>query len=106
MTFDIENKGNGYVGKIVGRLDTSAAQKFANDIEPLIDNADKVIYMDCSGLDFISSSGLRLFLSLRKATIAKGGDITIVGIKDEVKQVFSITGFYSLFKFEDSMPAL
>ena len=106
MTFDIENKGNSYVGKIVGRLDTSAAQKFANDIEPLIDNADKAIYMDCSGLDFISSSGLRLFLSLRKATIAKGGDITIVGIKDEVKQVFSITGFYSLFKFEDSMPTL
>ncbi len=106
MTFEIEHKGDCYVGKIVGRLDTSAAQKFAADIEPLIDNANKVIYMDCSEMDFISSSGLRLFLSLRKATIAKGGDITIVGIKDDVKQVFTITGFCSLFKFEDSMPAV
>ena len=93
------------IGKIIGRLDTSAAQKFANDIEPLIDNADKKIYMDCSELEFISSSGLRLFLSLRKATMSKGGDMTLVGITDAVKQVFTITGFYSLFKFEDSMPA-
>lgn len=105
MTFEITTQNDKMIGKIIGRLDTSAAQKFANDIEPLIDNADKKIYMDCSELEFISSSGLRLFLSLRKATMSKGGDMTLVGITDAVKQVFTITGFYSLFKFEDSMPA-
>ena len=105
MTFEITTNGENIIGKIVGRLDTSAAQKFASEIEPLIDNADKKIYMDCSELEFVSSSGLRLFLSLRKATIAKGGDITLIGVTNEVKQVFTITGFYSLFKFEDNMPA-
>ena len=103
MTFDITNQGNSVIGKIVGRLDTSAAQKFASEIEPLIDNSDKKIYMDCSELEFISSSGLRLFLSLRKATIANGGDIILVGVTEAVKQVFTITGFVSLFKFEDSI---
>lgn len=83
-----------------GRLDTAASSQFAKDIEPLLDNADKTIVLDCAGLEFISSSGLRLFLSLRKATIAKGGDVIIRSVKDEVKQVFTITGFYSLFKFD------
>ena len=49
---------------------------------------------------FISSSGLRLFLSLRKQTIAKGGKVVITGMTPEVKQVFSITGFFSLFEFK------
>ena len=104
MTFELKQNADSLIGTIVGRLDTSAAQKFANDIEPLIDGADKKIYMDCAGMEFISSSGLRLFLSLRKATIAKGGEITLVGVTDAVKQVFTITGFYSLFKFADSLP--
>ncbi len=38
-------------------------------------------------------------MSLRKATIAKGGDVTITRVSKEIKQVFTITGFYSLFKF-------
>lgn len=99
MELTIKNNGNQVTGILNGRLDTAAAQQFANDMKPLIDNADKNITLDCNALDFISSSGLRLFLTLRKATIAKGGDVTITGISDEIKNVFTITGFLSLFKF-------
>jgi len=82
-----------------GRLDTAASAQFSRDMEPLMDNADKEITLDCSGLEFISSSGLRLFLSLRKATIANGGKVVIKNVSDDIKQVFTITGFYSLFEF-------
>lgn len=99
MELTIKNNGNQVTGILNGRLDTAAAQQFANDMKPLIDNADKNITLDCNALEFISSSGLRLFLTLRKATIAKGGDVTITGISDEIKNVFTITGFLSLFKF-------
>lgn len=100
MTLEILQSDDQMQGKLIGRLDTAAAQQFAVDMEPLVDNADKHIVLDCSELEFISSSGLRLFLSLRKSTIAKGGDITIKGVSAEIKQVFTITGFYSLFTFE------
>lgn len=86
--------------KLIGRLDTAASQQASIDMEPLMTNADKCIVLDCSGLEFISSSGLRLFLSLRKQTIAKGGKVVITGMTPEVKQVFSITGFFSLFEFK------
>lgn len=83
-----------------GRLDTAASAQFATDMQPLIDNADKAITLDCAGLEFISSSGLRLFLSLRKQTIAKGGKVIITNMNPEVKQVFAITGFTALFEFK------
>lgn len=100
MTLEISKNGNQMIGKLIGRLDTAASMQFSAEMEPLVDNADKQILLDCSELQFISSSGLRLFLSLRKATIAKGGNITIKGVSPEIKQVFTITGFYSLFSFE------
>lgn len=99
MTLTITQEGDTLKGVLEGRLDTASSQQFSIDMQPLMDGADKHIILDCSSLEFISSSGLRLFLSLRKATIAKGGDVTIIGVTPEIKQVFTITGFYSLFQF-------
>lgn len=100
MTTEIIEKDGAMLCTITGRLDTAASSQFAKDIEPLIDNADKPIIIDCEKLEFISSSGLRLFLSLRKATISKNSTVTIKNVSADVKQVFTITGFYSLFNFE------
>lgn len=100
MKLEIIQNENCITGILEGRLDTAASQQFAADMMPLLDNADKHIILNCEKLEFISSSGLRLFLSLRKATISKGGDVTITGVSPEIKQVFTITGFYSLFIFK------
>lgn len=99
MTLEIQKNNDTVIGKLIGHLDTAAATKFSTDMQPLLDNADKHIVLDCAEMDFISSSGLRLFLALRKATIAAGGDVTIKSVTNDVKQVFTITGFYSLFNF-------
>ena len=66
-------------------------------MQPLVDNADKNIVLDCTNLEYISSSGLRLFLTLRKAVAAKGGSLVIKHINDEIRNVFTLTGFFSLF---------
>lgn len=100
MTIQISENNGVMTGILAGRLDTAAAVQFARDMQPLMDNAGKHIVLDCTDLEFISSSGLRLFLSLRKQTIAQGGDVTIKNVNPEIKQVFTITGFYSLFNFE------
>lgn len=101
MKLTIENNGTSIIGILEGRLDTAASSQFNADMQPLMDNADKQIVLDCQKMEFISSSGLRLFLSLRKQTIAKGGEVIIKGAIPDVKQVFAITGFTALFKFED-----
>lgn len=100
MELIIKNNETDMTAQLVGRLDTAASAQFATDMQPLLDNASKDIILDCTKLDFISSSGLRLFLNLRKATIAAGGKVIITGVSTEVKQVFTITGFLSLFEFK------
>lgn len=99
MTIEITNQGETILGKLQGRLDTAASHQFATDIQPLMDQADKSIVLDFTDLEFISSSGLRILLTLRKASMAKGGDVTITGANPDIEQVFTITGFKSLFKF-------
>lgn len=101
MQVSINSSDDKLVAVLQGRLDTAAAPQFNNDIAPLIQQAEKQIVLDCTALEFISSSGLRLFLNLRKATMTKGGSVIIKGISEEIKQVFTITGFTSLFQFEE-----
>lgn len=85
------------LAKVCGRLDTPAAVKAQQEIAPLLDNASKEIILDCKDLQYISSSGLRLFLTLRKEASSQGGKIIIENINDEIKKVFMMTGFYNLF---------
>ncbi|MBP3775879.1 MAG: STAS domain-containing protein [Paludibacteraceae bacterium] len=100
MNIEIKEQNGGYTAEMIGRLDTPAAVQAAKDIQPLMEQADKVITLDCTKLDYISSSGLRLFLSLRKETAAKGGKVIIENINDEIKKVFMMTGFYNLFEIK------
>ena len=98
MTFDITEKNGGMTAIVSGRLDTPAAVKAQKEILPLLDNADKEIILDCSDMDYISSSGLRLFLTIRKEAGAKGGKVIIKNINEEIKKVFMMTGFFNLFE--------
>ena len=59
--------------RLAGRLDTPAAVEVTHEIQPLLDHADRTLVLDCSELTYISSSGLRIFLSIRKAAATAGG---------------------------------
>jgi len=87
--------------KFVGRLDTPAAQEVTQEIEPVMGDASGTIVLDCSEMTYISSSGLRIFLSLRKAAAEKGGKVIVRSISDDIRQVFMMTGFLNLFQIED-----
>ena len=83
---------------VSGRLDTPAAVKAQTEITPLLENADKEIILDCKDMEYISSSGLRLFLTIRKETSTKGGKVIIENINEDIKKVFMMTGFFNLFE--------
>ena len=97
MTLTIKKEGNVWTGIVAGRLDTVNAVVFEKEMKPLVENADKEIVLDCKELEYISSSGLRQLLTLRKAVDAKGGKMVILHINDELRNIFTITGFFALF---------
>lgn len=82
---------------VSGRLDTPAATRAQQEIVPLLEQADRAITLDCSALDYISSSGLRLFLAIRKEAATRGGTVVIRNINGDITKVFQMTGFYNLF---------
>ena len=100
MEVRIIEKDNVLTAALKGRLDTAASADVSAAIQPLIDNAEKTLILDCKELSYISSSGLRIFLTVRKAAAAKGGKVIVKDINTEIRQVFMMTGFLSLFEIQ------
>ena len=71
--------------------------ELGREMAPLLESADRQIVLDCENLAYISSSGLRLLLTLRKKVAADGGSLVIRNINDEIRKVFTLTGFFKLF---------
>ena len=86
---------------VKGRLDTIHAPIFEKEILPILEGEMKEVVIDCSELNYISSSGLRLFRTLQKGAIAKKGNLILQGMKHEIKEIFDMTGFTSMFSFTE-----
>ena len=100
MIFEVKENNEKVLATVSGRLDTPSAVSAQQEITPLLENADKEIILDCSNLEYISSSGLRLLLTIRKKAAAKGGKVIVKDINDDIKKVFMMTGFYNLFEIK------
>ena len=98
MEVKITEQGGTMTAAFIGRLDTPASLDVTREVQPLMDNADRTIVLDCKDLTYISSSGLRIFLTIRKAAAAKGGKVIVQDITDDIRQVFMMTGFLNLFE--------
>ena len=83
-----------------GRLDTSVTQETEREIEPLFEFKHCEIVIDCSRLDYISSSGLRMLMAINQRCRANHCEIYIKGIQERVYDVFMTTGFVHLFQFK------
>ena len=100
MKTTLKEENNELVMYFDGRLDTAASQVVEKDIQPLLESDNKNIVLDCTKLEYISSSGLRLFLSVLKNTKAKGNHVYITGVSNDIRNVFAMTGFINLFEFK------
>ncbi len=96
MTLDIKKDGQKTLATLSGRIDTTNATQFQEAITPLMQEKD--IEIDCSGMDYTSSQGLRIFLMLQKAVSAAGGKLVLRNMQSQVKEVFDITGFSNIIK--------
>lgn len=100
MNTTILEKDGNLVAVFEGRLDTAAAIKTEQEVRPLYDNVDHDIVLDCTAMEYISSSGLRIFLNILKNMKPKGRHVYIQGISKELRTVFDMTGFTNLFEFK------
>lgn len=100
MTTSIKENDNKIIVTLEGDLDTAAAQEVEKEFKSLHEVKNKDITIECSALNYISSSGLRLFLSLLKSCKPNGNNLIIENLNDNIKKVFTMTGFSSLFNIK------
>lgn len=100
MKTTLKEENNELVMYFDGRLDTAASPVVEKEIQPLLESDNKNIVLDCTKLEYISSSGLRLFLSVLKNAKAKGNHVYITGVSNDIRNVFAMTGFINLFEFK------
>ena len=100
MNTKIEKIDGKFVATLEGEMDTAAAVEAEEVLKPLYQSSGKDVIIDCKGLEYIASSGLRILLSILKAAKAAGSKVIMRDVNDDIKNVFKLTGFISIFDFE------
>lgn len=96
MDVTINQQENKTFVVLKGRLDTTNANQFQQDIAPLMEGETPNIEIDCTDMEYTSSQGLRLFLTLQKSVLARKGEMKLINMRPQVKEVFDITGFSNI----------
>lgn len=82
---------------IEGRLDSNTSGILEKKISEIVGAGEKYLVIDFSSMDYISSAGLRVLLMTAKITKKAGGKVILSALCANVKEVFDIAGFTSIF---------
>lgn len=63
--------------------------------------AYKKLVIDCKELEYISSSGLRFFMQLKKCSEQQGGEIIVCNMNEDVEEIFHLSGFHHIFNIDN-----
>ena len=77
-----------------GRLDTNTAPRLETELKTSLSGISE-LELDFSGLEYISSAGLRVLLAAQK-TMSRQGKMTIRNVNETIMEVFEITGFVEI----------
>lgn len=83
-----------------GRLDTMAAPQLDDEAKSIDFDEVETVTLNLKGLEYISSSGLRVILALYKNLKSKGGNLKIVNVSNTIMELFSMTGMSDYLDIE------
>jgi anti-anti-sigma factor len=98
MNTKIKELEDKFLVTLEGELDTAAAVDVEKILQPLYTTNGKNVEIDCSQLEYIASSGLRILISILKGAKNGGSQVILKGMNDDIKTVFKLTGFINLFE--------
>ena len=101
MDITINQVEDRLVVTLIGDLDNAASAQAERNLAPVYDFTDGDIIIDCTQLNYISSSGLRIMLNIFKHTRSNGHKAILKGLSEDVKEVFQLSGFLQLYIVED-----
>ena len=107
MEINVRQQGNVDVIGISGRLDAVTSAEAEQQLLAAAQAGQGDMVLNLSGLDYVSSAGLRVLLAVGKHLKTRQASLRFVGLRGPVRDVFSISGFTSIFEvFETEAEAL
>jgi stage II sporulation protein AA (anti-sigma F factor antagonist) len=103
MNVDINQQEGFLVIKLEGRLDTAQSSSIEKKFLEILDQGHNKIILDCKYLDYISSSGLRIFLIAQKRMLGVSGTLVICCLQPHIREVFDISGFSMIFSISPDL---
>jgi anti-sigma B factor antagonist len=82
---------------LTGRVDAITAGDLEGALNGHIEQGNRKIILDCSGLVYISSGGLRVLLATAKKLHNDGDRFVLCGLSVEVQKVMHLAGFMAIF---------
>jgi anti-sigma B factor antagonist len=102
MNMNMKKTGAVTIVSVDGRMDAVTSPDFETKMSELINTGERKLVVSLSGLEYISSAGLRVILASAKRMRENQGQIVFCGLQGHVLEVFKISGFRSIFKIFDT----
>ena len=103
----VSNEGGVAEFSVSGRLDGSTSSRLETALRPVLENENtRTIVLRMTGLDFISSSGIRVLIEAQNAVSARGGRVLLVDLQPQIQKVLEISKALpgiSVFRNADEM---
>ena len=81
-----------------GNLDSISANNLRQEILDLVDRGVKTILINLDSVVFMNSSGMGALVATLKAVKAKGGELALCSLTDQVKIIFELSRMERIFK--------
>jgi len=100
----LQKEENGIVSiSIKGRLDADSAPEAEKVVKEALEGQTTRVLFNLSALEYLSSAGLRVLLSVAKEMRRRDGKIVLCSLNEFVKEIFEVSGFQSLIPIADSV---
>ncbi|MBP1467085.1 anti-sigma factor antagonist [Candidatus Chloroploca sp. M-50] len=88
---------------VIGRVDAVTAPQLTRDVHERIALGARFVLLEFNGVNFLSSSGLRALLLIRKELMTLGGELRLASLQPQVFEVFTLTGFVQVFSIHPTL---
>jgi anti-anti-sigma factor len=99
----IAKEGEVPVVTMTGRLDGFGAQQLEESLREIVPDDTRSVILNLAGVGYLSSAGIRVFLSLKKRLKQRGGTLVLANVGEFPRNVLEMAGFLNVLELYPSV---
>ncbi len=99
---NVDNKPDTSVIYLRGRLDVHYSSEVETEINKLIGEGKKKLVISLNDIEYLSSSGLRIFIAISRKLQETNGELKLIKLNETALKIFKIVELIDMFDIYDS----